>query len=161
MANDFLDFQKILGTGIDPFNNPMLDATMTVKSPIGNPGQGQGGAPSAGGLQLQTGASAAQPQVQGAPQQSAAAQPMVKGLFGNRQMDPNMLGLISFLGQLGGAIGGQGSVAERVGGVASGFAQNALGQLQQQQTMQRFLQSLSGGGGAQGASPFSAAPSGL
>lgn len=64
------------------------------------------------------------------------------------QISPNMLGLISMLGKFGGAISGQGSFNERLGGAASGMAQNAL--------FNQFLQMLSGGGGQQPA-PFSQA----
>lgn len=65
------------------------------------------------------------------------------------QLSPDILGLISMLGQYGSTLsGGQNTIMGQVGGVASGQAQNAL--------FNQFLQMLSGGGGKQ-ATPFNQA----
>ncbi|KKL22832.1 hypothetical protein LCGC14_2431450 [marine sediment metagenome] len=100
----------------DPYQmmlDPTLDSTFTVKSGVGVPAQQPQAAP-------------AQPQPQGQP----------------NQVPPNMLGLISMLGQYGSILsGGQSTVMGQVGGAAAGQAQNAL--------FNQFLQMLSGGGGQQ------------
>ena len=77
-----------------------------------------------------------------------ANQAMAQGTkpnLGSILSDPGFYGV---LGQLGAAIGGKGSFAESLGGVATGLARNQL--------FDRYLQQrLAGSGGAGGSSPFS------
>lgn len=87
--------------------------------------------------------SGAQPQLSGEVPVPPSIQP--KQSFGDVLSDPGFYGV---LGQIGGAIGGKGSFAESIGGVATGLARNQL--------FDRYLQQrLAGSGGAGGSSPFS------